>query len=96
MNGRVTSVSYSMSSSGRILTRGTELAFEEESLASTPADQLRTLDETLEDAERAHIQKALEAVGWRVSGTGGAAECLGLKPSTLGYRIKKLGIARPT
>ncbi|MGH9317692.1 MAG: sigma 54-interacting transcriptional regulator, partial [Thermoanaerobaculia bacterium] len=43
-----------------ILTRGTELAFEEESLAATPADELRTLDETLEDAERAHIRKALE------------------------------------
>ncbi|MGH9894917.1 MAG: helix-turn-helix domain-containing protein [bacterium] len=62
---------------------------------STPADVLRTLDETLEGAERAHIQKGLEAVGWRVSGTGGAAERLGLKPPTLEYRITKLGIAAP-
>jgi len=78
-----------------ILTRGTELAFEEECLASMPADEPRPLETLLEDAERAHIQKALEAVGWRVSGTGGAAERLGVKPSTLEYRIKKLGITRP-
>jgi len=78
-----------------ILTRGTELAFEEECLASTPADEPRPLETLLEDAERGHIQKALEAIGWRVSGTGGAAERLGLKPSTLEYRIKKLGITRP-
>jgi len=30
-----------------------------------------------------------------VSGTGGAAERLGLKPSTLEFRMKKLGITRP-
>ncbi|MGH8568359.1 MAG: hypothetical protein ACREXU_10165 [Gammaproteobacteria bacterium] len=51
---------------------------------STPADELRTLDETLEHAERAHIQKALEAVGWWVSGTGGAAERLWGQAPTLG------------
>jgi hypothetical protein len=30
-----------------------------------------------------------------VSGKGGAAELLGLRPSTLDFRIKKLGINRP-
>jgi transcriptional regulator with GAF, ATPase, and Fis domain len=50
--------------------------------------------ETLEVAERSHILKALEACGWRVSGKGGAAELLGLRPSTLDFRIKKLGITR--
>ncbi|MCA1852014.1 MAG: hypothetical protein LC647_06380 [Beggiatoa sp.] len=48
--------------------------------------------ETLKAAERSHIQKALEACGWRVSGKGGAAELLGLRPSTLDFRMKKLGI----
>ncbi|MCA1607389.1 MAG: hypothetical protein LC775_18425 [Acidobacteria bacterium] len=51
--------------------------------------------ETLEAAERGHILKALEACRWRVSGKGGAAELLGLRPSTLDFRIKKLGINRP-
>ena len=50
--------------------------------------------ETLEAAERAHILKALEACGWRVSGKGGAAELLGLRPSTLDFRMKKLGLTR--
>ncbi|CAN5855299.1 hypothetical protein BH20PSE1_BH20PSE1_19300 [soil metagenome] len=79
-----------------ILTRGAELAFDEEFLATAPAGQgSPPRIERLEEAERAHILKALELVGWRVSGTGGAAECLGLKPSTLEFRMKKLGITRP-
>jgi formate hydrogenlyase transcriptional activator len=49
---------------------------------------------TLVDVERAHILEVLDATGWRVSGTGGAAELLGLRPSTLESRMKKLGIVR--
>ncbi len=79
-----------------ILTRGTELAVDEEFLYSGPGGQGGPpLIESLEEAERAHILKALEIVGWRVSGAGGAAERLGLKPSTLEFRMKKLGITRP-
>ncbi len=80
-----------------ILSRGTELAFDEASLASVaaPEDALRPLAGTLEDAERAHLIKALQAADWRVSGKDGAAERLGLKPSTLQFRIKKLGLTRP-
>jgi PAS domain S-box-containing protein len=50
---------------------------------------------TLEEVERAHILGVLESTGWRVSGAGGAAESLGLKPTTLEYRMKKLGLERP-
>ena len=32
---------------------------------------------------------------WKIKGPGNAAELLGLKPSTLRYRMKKLGITRP-
>ena len=39
---------------------------------------------------------ALEQTGWRVSGPLGAAQLLGLKPTTLEARMKKLGIARPS
>lgn len=48
----------------------------------------------LEDIERSHIISVLEKTGWRISGTGGAAEILGLKRTTLQSKIKKLGIKR--
>jgi transcriptional regulator with GAF, ATPase, and Fis domain len=51
--------------------------------------------EVLEDVERDHVRRTLEATGWRVRGAGGAAEQLGLKPSTLETRMAKLGIKRP-
>ena len=54
---------------------------------------------TLEAVERAsaqaYIVKVLERTGWRIRGTGGAAELLGLKPTTLEARMKKLQIRRP-
>ena len=49
---------------------------------------------SLEEAERRHILKALERANGKVEGAGGAAELLELKPSTLRFRIKKLGIKR--
>jgi transcriptional regulator with GAF, ATPase, and Fis domain len=51
-----------------------------------------TLAHTLADIEREHIVKVLEGVGWRVKGPKGAAAVLGLNPSTLTSRMKKLGI----
>lgn len=49
----------------------------------------------IEDVERDHLSKILRDVNWKVSGQGGAAEILGLKPSTLESRMKRLGIQRP-
>jgi PAS domain S-box-containing protein len=49
----------------------------------------------LKDVERNHILKILEQTGWRVRGKAGAAELLGLKPTTLEARMKKLGVVRP-
>lgn len=49
----------------------------------------------LEDVERDHIKEVLKKTRWRVSGKNGAAEQLGLKPTTLESRMKKLGISRP-
>ncbi len=51
-------------------------------------------DLTLQQAERAHIKRVLGRTQWRVEGKGGAAEILGLKPSTLRSRLAKLGIQR--
>jgi formate hydrogenlyase transcriptional activator len=49
---------------------------------------------TLEDAERNHIRKILEETRWVVSGPNGAAARLGIKRSTLYFRMQKLGISR--
>ena len=49
---------------------------------------------TLEEAERQHIADVLEETSWRVSGPKGAAAVLGLKPTTLEAKMKKLGIER--
>jgi transcriptional regulator with GAF, ATPase, and Fis domain len=50
---------------------------------------------TLEEVERAHIAAVLGQTNWRVSGDKGAAKILGLNPTTLEARMKKLGIERP-
>ena len=49
----------------------------------------------LRDVETEHIRGVLESSGWRIRGTGGAAERLGLKPTTLETRLIKLGLRRP-
>ncbi len=49
---------------------------------------------TLEDAERNHIRKTLEQTRWVVAGPNGAAARLGIKRSTLYFRMQKLGISR--
>jgi PAS domain S-box-containing protein len=46
------------------------------------------------DMERTHIVAVLEKTGWRIAGTGGAAEVLGMKRTTLRAKMKKLGIKR--
>ena len=50
---------------------------------------------TLEELEREHILAVLGETGWQVSGARGAATLLGIKPTTLEARMKKLGIRRP-
>jgi formate hydrogenlyase transcriptional activator len=49
----------------------------------------------LEALEREHILKVLQKTRWKIEGEGGAASILGLNPSTLRSRIKKLDIKRP-
>jgi transcriptional regulator of acetoin/glycerol metabolism len=48
----------------------------------------------LDDAIRQHICKALDHCNWKVSGKNGAAQLLGMKPTTLESKIKKLGIIK--
>ncbi|ABS24815.1 sigma-54-dependent Fis family transcriptional regulator [Anaeromyxobacter sp. Fw109-5] len=49
----------------------------------------------LRELERNNLLAALERAGWRVAGTGGAAELLQVNPSTLKSRMKALEIRRP-
>lgn len=51
-------------------------------------------DAEMRGLERANTLAALEAAGWKVSGAGGAAELLDMRPTTLASRIKKLGLSR--
>ena len=48
----------------------------------------------LVDVEREHIRSVLEDSGWRIRGAAGAADRLGLKPTTLETRMAKLGLRR--
>jgi len=49
---------------------------------------------SLAQVDRAHILAVLDECGWKIKGPGNAAERLGLKPSTLRFRMKKLDIQR--
>ena len=49
---------------------------------------------TLEELERSHIRRVLEATRWTIEGERGAARVLGLNPSTLRGRMRKLGIRK--
>jgi formate hydrogenlyase transcriptional activator len=49
----------------------------------------------LNEVERDHILRALEASNWTVGGRNGAAERLGMKRTSLVYRMRKLHISRP-
>jgi formate hydrogenlyase transcriptional activator len=61
----------------------------------TSDSQPPTSARTLADAEREHILAALHETGWVLGGPKGAAARLGMKRSTLHWKIKKLGISRP-
>jgi transcriptional regulator with GAF, ATPase, and Fis domain len=74
-----------------ITARGPELMIPlPQTAASGPARSAR-----LCDVEREHIRSVLESSGWRIRGTGGAADRLGLRPTTLETRMAKLGLKRP-
>ena len=49
----------------------------------------------LAEVERDHILRVLEASDWVVGGRNGAAERLGMKRTSLVYRMRKLRISRP-
>ncbi|NQT38771.1 MAG: sigma-54-dependent Fis family transcriptional regulator, partial [Planctomycetes bacterium] len=50
---------------------------------------------SVDNVVRIHILSVLQECHWRIKGAGAAADRLGMNPSTLRYRMKKLGIERP-
>ena len=52
--------------------------------------------EELNRVERKNLVAALEKTNWKISGSGGAAELLGVKPTTLSSRLKAMGVQRPS
>ena len=58
-----------------------------------PFKRVRTAKE-LEELERNNIIAALKSTEWKVAGENGAAQLLGVKPTTLSSRMKALGIER--
>jgi len=79
---------------GTILASGNKFNVPELSVAPGTSDNF-SIKHTLEENERHHVLWALNKTGWKVRGVGGAAELLDIHPSTLTYRMKKLGINRP-
>ena len=60
---------------------------------TSPAEQLVLA--SMAQVQRRAILAALESTGGKLSGTGGAAESLGMKPTTLESRIRRLGLRKP-
>ncbi len=73
-----------------ILSNSSTLAVD---LPDTPLPETSQV-RTLAEMERIYLRSVLEKTGWRVRGKHGAAELLGLKPTTLESKLKKLGIRR--
>ena len=78
-----------------------ELSMRELDVTTEDADTVRpTEDEVLSEAQirafqKANIIRALSKTNWRVSGKDGAAELLGIRPTTLADRIRSFGINKP-
>jgi len=76
---------------GLILTDGGDLHLDLPSINVVPTEGRKTLA----DLDRDYIIQILDSVHWKIEGIGGAAVILGLHPSTLRFRMKKLDIEKP-
>jgi formate hydrogenlyase transcriptional activator len=76
-----------------ILSPGSSLRAPLEELKEDTAPASSTSLSTLEEMEREHVLRALRESNWVTGGPGGAAARLGMKRTTLAYRIRKLKIA---
>ena len=63
-------------------------------LPKSHSDVMLSVSGTLDDVQRSHILEVLGLTQWRIRGPDGAARILGVKPTTLEARMKRLGIVR--
>ena len=66
-----------------------------DSSASSPAQPKFLTEAELQRRERDNLVQVLEAANWKISGADGAAELLGVKPTTLLSRMDKWGLKKP-
>lgn len=83
-----------ISSTGPTLELAEPIRSDYSRTGQVPADS-STASNDLRENEREHIQSVLEQSDWKVAGHSGAATKLGVPPSTLRSKMKKLGISRP-
>jgi formate hydrogenlyase transcriptional activator len=79
-----------------ILSDGPILIISTSELRSNSPESSLNSEWSLEEVERQHILSVLEQTKWVFAGSKGAAARLGMKRSTLQFRLKKLGISRPS
>jgi transcriptional regulator with GAF, ATPase, and Fis domain len=89
-----------------IVARGNALEFDLPMAISAPVSSLSLLEVSdagrpefltepeIQRRERENLYVVLEKTGWKIKGADGAAELLGVKPTTLISRIKKMGLKR--
>jgi PAS domain S-box-containing protein len=77
-----------------ITTTGSVLQLAERLEPLMDSDETDSSLKDLAAMEREHILRVLRETGWKIEGAKGAATILNLHPSTLRFRIKKLGIKR--
>ena len=81
-----------------VVSPGSALAPASNALASTGAGQASATfltEAEMKEQQRSNLIAALNAANWRISGKGGAADRLGMRPTTLTDRIRALRIKRP-
>jgi len=78
-----------------ILARGPVIEVDDGVFDPPPEQLPQATGDSLDAVQRDHIVGVLDQCRWQIEGRDGAAVVLGLKPSTLRYRMRKLGIDKP-
>jgi formate hydrogenlyase transcriptional activator len=79
-----------------ILARSPTIEIDDQFLMPPSARAEMENTDNLQELERQRILQVLDRTQWRIYGPNGAADQLGLNPSTLRSRLKKLDLKRPT
>jgi formate hydrogenlyase transcriptional activator len=76
-------------------TKGSGRSGKEDRRRASDTEQRVLTEEEMKQRDRDNLLSALNQCGWKVTGDGGAAELLAMKPTTLHSKIKKLGLKKP-